>query len=60
MTSPKYPEIIHYHGEGVFMLAGRTINLRKKFKQQNPCQATSQGTGEYWRVASHKLQAKAR
>jgi flavin reductase (DIM6/NTAB) family NADH-FMN oxidoreductase RutF len=34
-TSPKYPETLHYRGDGVFMLAGRTINLRKKFKRQN-------------------------
>ena len=34
-TSPKYPETLHYRGDGVFMLAGRTINLRQKFKRQN-------------------------
>ena len=34
-TSPKYPETLHYRGDGVFMLAGRTINLHKKFKRQN-------------------------
>lgn len=34
-TSPKYPETLHYRGEGVFMVAGRSINLRKKFKPQN-------------------------
>ena len=34
-TSPKYPETLHYRGDGVFMLAGRMINLRQKFKRQN-------------------------
>jgi len=34
-TSPRYPETLHYRGEGVFMVSGRTINLRKKFKPQN-------------------------
>jgi len=32
---PKYPETLHYRGEGVFMVAGRSINLRNKFKPQN-------------------------
>jgi len=34
-TSPKYPETFHYRGEGVFMISGRSISLRKKFKPQN-------------------------
>ncbi|HTD65782.1 MAG TPA: flavin reductase family protein [Candidatus Limnocylindria bacterium] len=34
-TSPKYPETFHYRGDGVFMISGRSINLRKKFKPQN-------------------------
>jgi len=34
-TSPKHPETLHYRGEGVFMISGRSINLRKKFKSQN-------------------------
>jgi len=34
-TSPKHPETLHYRGEGVFMVSGRSINLRKKFKSQN-------------------------
>lgn len=29
--SPKYPKTIHYHGHGVFTLAGDTINLRRLF-----------------------------
>jgi hypothetical protein len=34
-TFPKYPETLHYRGEGVFMISGRSINLSKKFKPQN-------------------------
>jgi len=26
---------LHYRGDGVFMLAGGAINLRKNFKRQN-------------------------
>jgi flavin reductase (DIM6/NTAB) family NADH-FMN oxidoreductase RutF len=33
--SPKYPKTLHYRGEGIFMLSGQSINLRKKFKMQN-------------------------
>ena len=34
-TSPKYPETLHYRGEGVFMISGPSLNLRNKFKAQN-------------------------
>jgi len=34
-TSPKYPETLHYRGEGVFMISGRSLNLRKQFKPGN-------------------------
>ena len=34
-TAPKYPETLHYRGEGVFMVSGRSMNLKKKFKAQN-------------------------
>ena len=34
-TSPKYPKTIHYRGDGIFMVSGRSINLSKKFKPQN-------------------------
>ena len=34
-TSPKLPETVHYRGEGRFMVSGRAINLRRKFKSQN-------------------------
>jgi hypothetical protein len=31
----KYPETFHYRGDGIFMISGRSINLRKKFKPEN-------------------------
>ena len=34
-TSPKYPQTLHYRGEGVFMISGRSINLRRNFKPQS-------------------------
>ena len=33
-TSPKYPETFHYRGNGVFMISGRSISLRRKFKPE--------------------------
>ena len=35
-VTPKYPESLHYQGEGVFMVSGCSISLRKQFKSQNP------------------------
>jgi flavin reductase (DIM6/NTAB) family NADH-FMN oxidoreductase RutF len=34
-ASVKSPQTIHYRGQGVFMVAGPTINRRRKFKPQN-------------------------
>jgi flavin reductase (DIM6/NTAB) family NADH-FMN oxidoreductase RutF len=34
-ASVKSPQTIYYRGQGVFMVAGRTINRRRKFKPQN-------------------------
>lgn len=35
-TSPKFPETIHYRGDGLFMIAGRTVSkYRKLFLPQN-------------------------
>jgi flavin reductase (DIM6/NTAB) family NADH-FMN oxidoreductase RutF len=34
-TSPRNPETVHYRGEGVFMISGRSISQRKKFKAKN-------------------------
>jgi flavin reductase (DIM6/NTAB) family NADH-FMN oxidoreductase RutF len=34
-TSPKNPRTLHYRGQGEFMVAGRSMSLREKFKRQN-------------------------
>ena len=34
-TRPKNPRTLHYRGQGEFMVAGRSISLRGKFKRQN-------------------------
>jgi flavin reductase (DIM6/NTAB) family NADH-FMN oxidoreductase RutF len=34
-AAPKFPKTIHYRGEGSFMVAGNSINLRKKFTPEN-------------------------
>jgi flavin reductase (DIM6/NTAB) family NADH-FMN oxidoreductase RutF len=34
-TSPKYPKTFHYRGDGVFMISGRSISYRRKFKRVN-------------------------
>jgi flavin reductase (DIM6/NTAB) family NADH-FMN oxidoreductase RutF len=34
-SSPRYPRTIHYRGDGVFMVSGRHINLRRRFKREN-------------------------
>jgi flavin reductase (DIM6/NTAB) family NADH-FMN oxidoreductase RutF len=31
-AAPKYPKTIHYRGEGMFMVAGRSLNLRRLFR----------------------------
>jgi flavin reductase (DIM6/NTAB) family NADH-FMN oxidoreductase RutF len=31
---PKYPRTIHYRGDGQFMVAGRSLNLRRKFRPE--------------------------
>ncbi|RAJ05018.1 flavin reductase (DIM6/NTAB) family NADH-FMN oxidoreductase RutF [Chitinophaga skermanii] len=31
--TPKYPETVHYRGDGVFMVSGKNINKRKLFKK---------------------------
>jgi flavin reductase (DIM6/NTAB) family NADH-FMN oxidoreductase RutF len=33
-SSPKYPETMHYRGDGVFMVSGRNVSLRRKFKPE--------------------------
>lgn len=32
--SPKYPKTIHYRGDGMFMVAGRSLNLRRYFRPE--------------------------
>ena len=34
-TRPKNPRTLHYRGQGDFIVAGRSISRREKFKQQN-------------------------
>jgi flavin reductase (DIM6/NTAB) family NADH-FMN oxidoreductase RutF len=34
-SSPKYPETVHYRGEGVFMVSGKSASYRKLFKIKN-------------------------
>lgn len=34
-ASPKYPRTLHYRGEGVFMIAGKSVSYRRKFLPEN-------------------------
>jgi flavin reductase (DIM6/NTAB) family NADH-FMN oxidoreductase RutF len=34
-TSPRYPKTVHYRGDGIFMISGRSVSYRKKFKAEN-------------------------
>jgi flavin reductase (DIM6/NTAB) family NADH-FMN oxidoreductase RutF len=34
-TSPRYPTTVHYRGDGVFMVSGRNVSYRKRFKPDN-------------------------
>jgi flavin reductase (DIM6/NTAB) family NADH-FMN oxidoreductase RutF len=34
-ATPKHPRTLHYRGQGQFMVAGKQISLRRKFKPQN-------------------------
>ena len=34
-VAPKYPRTVHYRGDGVFMVSGRHISLREKFRPEN-------------------------
>ncbi len=33
-TSPRYPKTVHYRGEGVFMISGRSMSYRRLFKPE--------------------------
>jgi hypothetical protein len=34
-TSPRYPTTIHYRGDGVFMVSGRNVSYRRRFRRVN-------------------------
>ena len=34
-TSPRYPKTVHYRGDGVFMVSGKSISYRERFKKVN-------------------------
>lgn len=34
-STPKYPETIHYTGDGIFMISGKQVNYRKLFQPEN-------------------------
>lgn len=34
-SSPRYPKTVHYRGDGVFMVAGRSLSYRRRFKRVN-------------------------
>jgi flavin reductase (DIM6/NTAB) family NADH-FMN oxidoreductase RutF len=34
-TSPRYPTTVHYRGDGVFMVSGRNVSYRRRFKRVN-------------------------
>ena len=33
-TSPRYPKTVHYRGEGVFMISGKSVSYRRLFKPE--------------------------
>ena len=33
--APKYPTTVHYRGDGVFMISGRNVSYRRRFKRAN-------------------------
>ena len=34
-TLARYPETVHYRGDGVFMVSGRNVSYRRRFKSVN-------------------------
>lgn len=34
-TSPRYPKTVHSRGDGVFMVSGRNVSYRQRFKPEN-------------------------
>lgn len=33
-TSPKYPKTMHYTGDGIFMISGKHLHLKKEFRRE--------------------------
>src|SRR5439155_19552022 len=33
--APRYPTTLHYRGDGVFMISGRSVSYRRRFKRVN-------------------------
>ena len=33
--APRYPQTVHYRGDGVFMISGGNLDYRKQFKKEN-------------------------
>jgi flavin reductase (DIM6/NTAB) family NADH-FMN oxidoreductase RutF len=34
-SSPKYPKTVHYRGDGMFMISGRNVSHRERFRPEN-------------------------
>lgn len=34
-ASPKYPRTVHYRGDGVFMISGKNVSYRRRFRPEN-------------------------
>jgi len=34
-SSPKYPKTLHYRGDGVFMISGKSVGYPEKFRPEN-------------------------
>jgi len=34
-SSARYPKTVHYRGDGVFMVSGRNVSYRRRFKRDN-------------------------
>lgn len=34
-TAPRFPQTVHYRGDGLFMISGRTVSLRSRFSREN-------------------------
>jgi flavin reductase (DIM6/NTAB) family NADH-FMN oxidoreductase RutF len=32
---PRYPKTVHYRGDGIFMISGRSVSYRRRFKPEN-------------------------